>query len=439
MHFAALPPEVNSGRMYAGPGPGSLLAAATAWDELANELHRTASNLESVISGLTSETWLGPASASMTAAAAPQLAWLSTTAALATQTGAQANAAASAYESAYAMTVPPPIVEANRAELMSLLATNLVGQNAAAIAANEVEYTEMWAQDVAAMYSYAGEAQAATQVTPFATPEQTTNQNGATTQSAAVAQAAGTTAGQAQQALASGNTMTAVPNALQALSASSSDLGAFSDFSNPYNLASLASGFFGNGLGLIGLSGAAGFISEAEHHAFGAETVSAPQPSAAQQGAAAAKRLPEEATTVSAETGGASSLGRLSVPKGWASAAPEVRLVAQAAPLAGPAASAAGSGPFSGMPIFGGAPLMQMPGRGTTDSRDHRRDKKIDTPDILVPAGAAPREQVGKPGATTAELREITNLLGKLGQLRDQGVLTDTEFTEQKQRLLANR
>ena len=52
MHFAVLPPEVNSGRMYAGPGAGPMLAAATAWDELANELHTTAANLESVISGL---------------------------------------------------------------------------------------------------------------------------------------------------------------------------------------------------------------------------------------------------------------------------------------------------------------------------------------------------------------------------------------------------
>ena len=38
MDFAMLPPEVNSGRMYAGPGSGPMLAAATAWDGLAAEL-----------------------------------------------------------------------------------------------------------------------------------------------------------------------------------------------------------------------------------------------------------------------------------------------------------------------------------------------------------------------------------------------------------------
>ncbi|WAJ42498.1 PPE domain-containing protein [Mycobacterium sp. Aquia_216] len=443
MHFAALPPEVNSGRMYAGPGAGSMLAAAAAWDELADELHTAAADLESVISGLTSESWQGPAAASMAAAAAPQVEWLNATAAQAMQASAQAKAAATAYESAYVMTVPPPVVEANRAELTSLIATNLVGQNTAAIAANEVAYGEMWAQDVAAMYSYAGESQAASEVTPFAPPEETTNQGGLTAQRAAAAQAAGTSAGQVQSALSNGNAMSAVPTALQALT-SSSGLSDFSEFSNPYDLASLGSGFLGNGLGLIGLAGAGGFISDAEQKAVGPATVSAAEPSAPQEGAASTRRLPETATTVSAETGRASSLGRLSVPEGWASAAPEVRLVAQASPLTGPVPTAGSSpGLFSGMPIFGGAPLMALSGRGTAGSRDRRPADKIDAPGILVPAGGVPRDlgeaPRGRPGGSAAELREITEVLSKLGQLRDSGVLTEQEFGEQKQRLLSDR
>jgi len=50
MHLAVLPPEVNFGRMYAGRGVGHMLTAASAWDELANELHSSADDFDSVIS-----------------------------------------------------------------------------------------------------------------------------------------------------------------------------------------------------------------------------------------------------------------------------------------------------------------------------------------------------------------------------------------------------
>jgi PPE family len=42
MDFAILPPKINSGRMYAGPGSGPMLAAAAAWDGLAAELRSAA-------------------------------------------------------------------------------------------------------------------------------------------------------------------------------------------------------------------------------------------------------------------------------------------------------------------------------------------------------------------------------------------------------------
>ena len=49
LDFAALPPEINSGRMYAGPGPGSMLAAATAWQSLAEELNSVAASYGSIL------------------------------------------------------------------------------------------------------------------------------------------------------------------------------------------------------------------------------------------------------------------------------------------------------------------------------------------------------------------------------------------------------
>ena len=104
MDFGVLPPEINSARMYSGPGSGPLMAAAAAWDELAGELTTTAASYSSVISELTGQEWLGPSSTSMAVAAAPYMAWMSTTAAQAEQAAAQAQAAASAYEAAFAMT-----------------------------------------------------------------------------------------------------------------------------------------------------------------------------------------------------------------------------------------------------------------------------------------------------------------------------------------------
>lgn len=69
--YALLPPEVNSARIYAGPGSGPMLAAASAWQTLAAELHSTASAYQAAITELTSGPWLGPAAAMMAAAAAP--------------------------------------------------------------------------------------------------------------------------------------------------------------------------------------------------------------------------------------------------------------------------------------------------------------------------------------------------------------------------------
>lgn len=198
LDFGALPPEINSGRMYAGPGSGPLLAAAAAWDALAAELYSAAASYGSTIEGLTVAPWMGPSSITMAAAVAPYVAWISVTAGQAEQAGAQAKIAAGVYETAFAATVPPPVIEANRALLMSLVATNIFGQNTPAIAATEAHYAEMWAQDAAAMYGYAGSSSVATQVTPFAAPPPTTNAAGLATQGVAVAQAVGASAGNAR-------------------------------------------------------------------------------------------------------------------------------------------------------------------------------------------------------------------------------------------------
>jgi PPE-repeat protein len=186
LNFAALPPEVNSAKMYAGPGSGSLLAAAAAWNALAAEMRSAATNYDAVITSLVSEGWLGPASQKMAAAIAPYLGWLNTTAVQAQQVGAQANAAAAAYEAAFAATVPPPVVTANRTLQANLVASNIFGQNTAAIAATDAQYGEMWAQDASAMTSYTTASRAASAMTPFTAPQSDTTPGGTTLQANAV-------------------------------------------------------------------------------------------------------------------------------------------------------------------------------------------------------------------------------------------------------------
>ncbi|KZS60831.1 PPE family protein [Mycobacterium ostraviense] len=201
MDFGALPPEINSVLMYIGPGSGRMTAAASAWNGLAAELNAVATAYEAVITGLASEEWLGPASASMAEAVAPYVAWMSNAATQAELAANKATAAAAAYEAAHAATVPPQLVALNRAELAQLLAANVFGQYTNAIAALETQYGEMWAQDAAAMYQYAGSSATATKITPFTSPPQTTSPAAQAVQGGAVTQAVGTAAGSAQQTL----------------------------------------------------------------------------------------------------------------------------------------------------------------------------------------------------------------------------------------------
>ncbi len=119
------------------------------------------------------------------------------------------------------VTVPPPVIAANRVLLATLVATNFFGQNTPAIAATEAQYMEMWAQDAAAMYGYAGSSALATELSQFIDPPNTTNPEAAGGQSAAVAQASATPAGQSAQTASStaSQLIASVPQALQQLSA----------------------------------------------------------------------------------------------------------------------------------------------------------------------------------------------------------------------------
>jgi PPE-repeat protein len=215
MSFMMFPPEVNSSLMYSGAGSGPLMAAASAWDELAADLEATAASYQAVLAQLTGATWLGPSSARMAAATAPYVDWLALTSGQAAQTSAQARFAAAAYEGAFASTVPPAVIAANRALLAALVATNFLGQNTPAIAATEAHYMEMWFQDGLTMDTYATVSQQAV-VLPQQTPAPTASDGGTSANAAAAAQSTANSASSTGTNLA-----TALQNLFPSLSSNS--------------------------------------------------------------------------------------------------------------------------------------------------------------------------------------------------------------------------
>jgi PPE-repeat protein len=385
LDFGALPPEINSARMYMGPGSSSFQVAASAWNGLAAELQSAAQGYETTITQLASDEWNGPASAAMTSAAQPYITWMQETAAQAEQAATQAQAAAAAYEQAFATTVAPPVVAANRAESAAAVQANVFGQYTALIAQLEAQYGQMWAQDAAAMYGYAGQSASAAQVTPFATPASTTNPGGTATQAAAVSQATGTSAASSSQSILQQLT-SSMPSSLQSLASPAATSAAtstetpfqslfallFGTTVLPTNLSALVGDYspyaslfynteglpyFSVGMGNFGvqiaksagmLGGAAPAAAAPALHGLGGLGGALGGGGAAGAGAAA--------HSVSAISGGAGSVGRLAVPASWVGGAPAaapqgVQLVSSVS--AAPEAAAGSGNLMGGMPLAG--------------------------------------------------------------------------------------
>ncbi len=379
LDFGALPPEINSTRMYAGPGPGSMLTAAAAWQSLADELNSAAASYGSVVSSLTSGPWTGPSAASMAAAVAPYVTWLGATGEQAEQTAAQATAAAGAYETAFAATVPPPIVAANRSLLAMLVATNILGQNTPAIAATEAHYGEMWAQDAAAMYGYAGASATAAQVTPFTNPPHTTNPGGLAGQAAAAAQAAGTSSGTNVETLMSSGPqlISGMPQTLQSLaspqslaaltstatdtsssSSSTSSLSMLSSLSTPLRMATMPMSMLSRLFTAGSTANAARAATTAANELGAAQT--AGLGSGSMLASTGFAGIGTGVPAVSAGMGQATSVGALSVPSGWAGAAPSASLAATPLTAVGAVPAAHAGAPTAMPPMM---PVTNLAGR----------------------------------------------------------------------------
>jgi PPE-repeat protein len=377
-----VPPEINSGRMYAGLGSSSLMASAAAWQALSAQLGSAGAAFQSVIEALTSSAWLGPSSMTMALSAAPYVVWMIATAEQCQAAAAQAAAAAAAFEAARAGVVPPPVIAENRAQLVALVSTNFMGFNTPAIMANEAHYQQMWGQDTATMYNFAGQTAAITGgLVPFTPPLPNSDPIGLAAQAAAVGQSGGQAAGQQPMNFASsagglpagldGQTMlsmgpqlvSTIPQALQGLSSplsqglGGSGLGQFQSLLSPF-MSFMNPGMFGSmggasaatsagGPGLAGLSGAA--------------------------------------SQVEAVAGRAGSLGGLSVPATWTAgggateSASAARAVAPVAASGGASTSAAAAPATSaGGGMYGGTPMAAgMHGRGAEADGTPRYGKPV--------------------------------------------------------------
>jgi PPE-repeat protein len=359
MSFMMFPPEINSGLMYSGAGSGPLMAAASAWDELAADLEATASSYQTVLGELTGSTWLGPTSARMAAATAPFVDWLAGTAGQAAETSAQARLAAAAYEGAFTSTVSPAVVAANRSLLAALVATNFLGQNTPAIAATEALYMEMWFQDGLTMDTYATTAQQAV-VLPQQTPAPSTSDGGTSADAAAAAQST------AQSASTTGNLGTDLGNLLSTyLTSQSGNLS--TDWTNvlgDLGLSSLDSSLLPSLAG-TGVESAAGSILPVQGAYYltmfasmpakmlisMSNSMSASQAMQAGQQAVLADvsklvdgkmkemlasisgQMRGFGSTISAQLASATKLGGLSIPNGWAQGAPEMVRAAPVLPV----------------------------------------------------------------------------------------------------------
>lgn len=354
--------------MYAGPGSGPMVAAATAWHTLAAELGSVGAAYQAVVDALLTTSWQGPSSLSMATAAAPYVVWILATAAQSEAAGLAATQAAAVFETARAGVVPPAAIEANRNALQTLIATNFLGVNTPAIAATIAAYDEMWVQDATVLYGYSADAAGLSSglaATPFMPPPPNSNPAGLAAQGLAVTEAGGKAAGNASEKVANASLQTtSMPGNMDAQSMLS--MGpqfmsmipqALQGFSQPATAPLQSMGQFQSLLSpLMGALNNPGLTS-----AVNASGVTAAPTSALSAFSGGGGGLGSGAGPVSAAIGRGGSISGLSVPATWA-AGTQNGTTTSTTVVPASATTPTGAVPASGTGMAG-APVGAMGGR----------------------------------------------------------------------------
>lgn len=153
-----------------GAGPAPATAAAAAWASVAASVSSRSVFLQSLLPRLAA-SWQAPETALMTRNVAMYLAHNEALRAQALLASTRHTKQAADYSAALAGMAQLPEIALNHITNAVLNATNFLGVNTAAIAANEAQYAAMWAQNASMMAVYLANSVANMTFEPFIPPK----------------------------------------------------------------------------------------------------------------------------------------------------------------------------------------------------------------------------------------------------------------------------